>query len=177
MANQFDSITLDFRRICQLTLPRTENEVDGWLVCAIGGGAGNNASPFFLSDDDASNEAVHLNYATSLPAGAPPPGTIVQVRFAFGGTEYSGPNSYQPLQWIGRVFTYVINEFGAPYAMLENVNTGEWIIALVEEMHIVTPAQEPEAASAPLASLAMPALSKLPQRTPKDGGKKPTKKP
>jgi hypothetical protein len=153
MASQFDSITLDFRRIWQLTLPRVENEVDGWLVCSIGGGAGNSASPFFMSDDDASNEAVHLTYATSLPTGAPEPGTIVQMNWAFGGIEYSGPNKYQPAEWIGRIFTYVISAFGTPYAVLENVNTGEWIIALVEEFSVVSaPFAPPTEASAAIAS-------------------------
>jgi hypothetical protein len=172
MANQFDTITLDFRRIWQLTLPRVENEIDGWLVCSIGGGAGNSASPFFMSDDDASNEAVHLNYATSLPAGGFEPGTIVQVNWAFGGIEYSGPNKYQPAKWIGRIFTYVLNAFNQPYAVLENVDTGEWIIALIEELTEVSAPFAPPAELAALASAAPAKAAKkeFPRRIPR--GKK-----
>jgi len=138
MANVLDTITLDFRRIWQLTLEQS----GGFLVCAIGGGAGNSASPFFMSDADASNDFVHLNYATSLPSGAPEVGSIVQVHFMFSGSAFSPANRYQPAEWIGRIFTYVLNAYDVPYAVVENVNTGEWIIALIEELETMTPPTE-----------------------------------
>lgn len=126
----FDLFTFDYRRVFQVTVA----EGDGWLTVPVGGGNGHNASVFRISDVAASDPLVALFVlnGTQIPPGVPAPGAVVEVRFNFlaGGSTF-------PSKWLGHVYVYCQLTDGTIFALVENTETGEWVLAIPAELTLV----------------------------------------